>query len=182
MVSTQRRVTVARCSAQGMQQYNGTYGCGWCQQQTVGSECSSGAADCAAARVYPFSADIERRTNTSVIQCAKDASEKDLFHYKGVKHVSPPPAPPRGRRVDKLDSFACRLYACSAARQAYFAQAITNYALMETCDVGPKKSPAGNLGFKARKVRPGCPVFYSSTWHEALSQTIRIVRAQGSSR
>ena len=108
--------SVARCSIQGMQQFNGTYGCGWCQQQTVPAERSTGATGSRAsevtgpgsglARVYPFCTGVEPRTQRNVIQCAKEASEKGLPHCKGVKQASPLLLLPEEAGVDIVDSFA----------------------------------------------------------------------------
>lgn len=104
---------VARCSVQGVQQFNGAYGCGWCLQPTEPAERGEQTAENdgnvsgrALVRIYPFETGVEPRTHENVIECAREAAAKNMPHCKGVKHASPMLLLPKETGVDIVRSFS----------------------------------------------------------------------------
>jgi hypothetical protein len=69
---------------QGLHQFNGAFGCSWCEQEGDIVEKGNGHV-----RVYPFV--IKRqRTHDELLRCARNVTENnELIHVKGIKTVSP---------------------------------------------------------------------------------------------
>jgi hypothetical protein len=75
----------ARCMLQGMQQFNGEFGCSWCEHK--GEICKKGRGH---VRVFPLEACAVKRTHASIIQHATESINlPNVKHVMGVKTLSP---------------------------------------------------------------------------------------------
>lgn len=75
----------ARCMLQGMQQFNGEFGCFWCKHK--GEICKKGRGH---VRVFPLEACAVKRTHASIIQHATESiNSPNAKHVMGMKTLSP---------------------------------------------------------------------------------------------
>lgn len=74
---------VAKCILQGVHQFNGSYGCGYCLNEGIVVAKGRGYT-----RVYP---DVEAgmRSHKHIIECGAKAVDEGVNHVLGVKSVSP---------------------------------------------------------------------------------------------
>ncbi|XP_062858563.1 uncharacterized protein LOC134320859 [Trichomycterus rosablanca] len=74
---------VARCMLQGVHQFNGAYGCGFCLSEGMVVAKGRGYT-----RVYP-AVQAEMRSHEHVVECGQKAIEEGVDHILGVKSLSP---------------------------------------------------------------------------------------------
>lgn len=74
---------VAKCVLQGVHQFNGSYGCGYCLNEGMVVAKGRGYT-----RVYP-DVEAEKRSHKHIIECGAKAVNEGVNHVLGVKSVSP---------------------------------------------------------------------------------------------
>lgn len=74
---------VAKCALQGIHQFNGSYGCGYCLNEGMVVAKGRGYT-----RVYP-DVEADMRSHKHTVECGAKAIDEGVSHVLGVKSVSP---------------------------------------------------------------------------------------------